>query len=109
MLANLIVLYSPIMLPNSPESAVQQAVRGLRRLGLGGLAASLLTHGGPLPFLGAQALYAAAPLLSVLEAGSGWNDLAAALEDPQAARTLAGLLAAETDPVGERPTGARPA
>lgn len=106
MLANLSVLYSPIMLAEPRDSAVQRAARGLRRLGLGGVAASLLNHGGPLPFFGAQTLYWAAPVLSVFDAGTSWNELAAILEDPEAARALAGVLASEAD---ERPAGAKQA
>lgn len=110
MLANLSVLYSPIMLPNPRDSAVQRAARALRRLGLGGLAASLLTHGGPLPFFGAQTLYFTAPVLSVFDAGTGWNELAAVLEDPEAARALAGVLASGADdPVGGSTAGAHQA
>jgi hypothetical protein len=83
------------MLANQGDSAVQRAARTLRGLGLGGLAATLLTHGGPLAFWGAQALYAAAPALSVFDSGANVNELAGILEDPEAARALAGLLAAE--------------
>jgi hypothetical protein len=97
------------MLADPHDSAVKRAVRGLRGLGLGSLAASLLTHGGPLPFFGAQALYAVAPVLSVFDAGTGWNNLAAVLEDPAAARALAEQLAADPDPADERRAGAKPA
>lgn len=84
------------MLANQGESAVQRSAQRLRRLGLGGLAAALLNHGGPLAFWGAQALYAAAPVLSVFDAGANLNELAAVLEDPEAAQSLAGVLAAES-------------
>ena len=94
MLANLIVLYSPLMFAESKESAVQQAARHVRRWGVGGPVAALLTHGGPLAFWGAQALYAAAPVLSVFDDGAGLNALAAVLEDPAAAAALATALAA---------------
>ena len=83
------------MLANQGDSAVQRAARALRGLGLGGPAAALLTHGGPLAFWGAQALYAAAPVLSVFDAGADFNEVAAVLEDPAATQALAGLLEAE--------------
>ncbi len=89
---------------DSGDSAVQRSARRLRRLGLGGLTASLLAQGGPLAFLGAQALYFAAPMLSVLDDGTGLNELAAVLEDPAAAQALAGVLASEA---GEAIAGAK--
>ncbi len=101
MLANLSVLYSPLMFAEQQDSAVQRAARRLRGLGLGGLAASLLTHGGPLTFFGAQTLYAAAPVLSVFDATTGLNELAAVLEDPEAVQALAGLLASPAGSAGE--------
>ncbi len=95
------------MFAEQQDSAVKRAARRLRDLGLGGLAAALLTHGGPLAFFGAQTLYAAAPLLSVFDDGTGVNDLAAVLEDPEAARALAGILASERDSAGETTAGAK--
>ena len=97
MLANLSVLYSRLMLADpgeSGDSAVQRAAGRLRRLGLGGLAATLL-QGGPLAFLGAQALYFAAPVVSVFDDGASLNELAAVLEDPASAQALAGALASD--------------
>ena len=85
------------MFAEQQDSAVKRAARRLRGLGLGGLAAALLTHGGPLAFFGAQTLYAAAPVLSIFDDGAGLNELAGVLEDPAAAHALAGLLAAEPD------------
>ena len=83
------------MFAEQQDSAVKRAARRLRGLGLGGLAATLLTHGGPLAFWGAQTLYAAAPMLSLFDDGEGVNELAGVLEDPAAARALAGQLAAQ--------------
>ena len=94
------------MFAEEHDSAVERAAQRLRRLGLGGLAATLLTHGGPLAFFGAQALYAAAPVLSVFDGGDGVNELAAVLEDPEAARALAGILASERAHPGESGAGA---
>jgi len=91
---------------DSGDSAVQRSARRLRRLGLGGLAASLLAHGGPLAFLGAQTLYFTAPVLSVFDDGAGLNELAAVLEDPASAQALAGVLASEAG-AGEASTGAK--
>jgi hypothetical protein len=82
------------MFAESKESAVQQAARQLRRWGVGGPVAALLTHGGPLAFWGAQALYAATPVLSVFDDGAGLHQLAAVLEDPAAAEALAAALTA---------------
>ena len=61
----------------------------MRRYGLGGLAAALLGDGGPLPFLGAQALYFAAPILGAFSPAGRVEHLAALLEDPQSVRALA--------------------
>ena len=69
----------------------------MRRWGLGGLAAALLGDGGPLPFLGAQALYFAAPLLGSLSPHGQVERLAALLEDPQSVQALARELIASTD------------
>jgi hypothetical protein len=63
MLASLSVLYSPIMIDVSRRQRIARVARALRRWGLAGPAATLLAEGGPLPFLGAQALYFGAPLL----------------------------------------------
>jgi len=69
-------------------------VRALRAWGLGGLAAELLENGGPLTFLGAQALYFAAPLVEPFGSGQQWSAWAEALEDPAAVRRLTGQLRA---------------
>jgi hypothetical protein len=57
--------------------------RKLHALGLNDLAATLLESGGPLTFLGAQALYMVAPLL-----GNDAMALAHILEDPDSTRDL---------------------
>ena len=76
--------------PERGQAPLAALVRALRAWGLGGLAAELLEHSGPLSFLGAQALYMAAPL----GAGSHLTTWAEALEDPAAVRRLAGELRA---------------
>jgi hypothetical protein len=80
------------MLDVTREAQIQRAARALRGWGLGGLAATVLADGGPLAFLGAQALYFAAPVLGALPGGEGANAWAALLEDPAAARALAAEL-----------------
>jgi hypothetical protein len=80
------------MLAGTEESRLNRAARALRGWGLDGLAATLLEDGGPLTFLGAQALYFAAPVLDALGPGSAASDLAAVLDDPAAARALAAKL-----------------
>jgi hypothetical protein len=73
---------------------ISGAARVLRRWPkLGGLAAALLADGGPLPFLGAQALYFAAPLLGAFSTPGRVENLAALLEDPQSLQALARELA----------------
>jgi hypothetical protein len=75
---------------------VARALRGwgLGPSGLGRIvAATLLAEGGPLPFLGAQALYFGAPLLGALAPGADLEGLAGLLEDPEAVRALARQLA----------------
>jgi hypothetical protein len=68
---------------------ISGVARVLRRLGLGGLAAALLGAAGPLPFLGAQTLYFAAPVLGAFSASGPVEHLAALLEDPESVRALA--------------------
>ena len=70
-----------------------RVVRALRGWGLHGLAATLLAEGGPLPFLGAQALYFGAPLFGALVPDADLAGLAGLLEDPAAVRALAQQLA----------------
>jgi hypothetical protein len=78
--------------PDAGDALPSRGVAALRALGLGGLAAALLESGGPLPFLGAQWLYAAAPLLSPLAGDETLAAWARRLEDPQQARRLAAQL-----------------
>ena len=67
---------------------------GLARSGIGRIAAAtLLAEGGPLPFLGAQALYFAAPLLGALAPNADLEGLAGLLDDPESVRALAQQLA----------------
>ncbi len=62
--------------------------RKLHALGLNELAAALLESGGPLPFLGAQALYMVAPLFGPLTPDNNAMALAHILEDPASTRDL---------------------
>jgi hypothetical protein len=62
--------------------------RKLHGWGVNDLAATLLESGGPLSFLGAQALYLVAPLLGPLTPENGAMALAQILEDPAATRDL---------------------
>jgi hypothetical protein len=73
---------------------VARALRGwgLGRSGVGQIVAALLAEGGPLPFLGAQALYFGAPVLGALAPGADLEGLAGLLEDPAAVRALAQQL-----------------
>lgn len=91
MLASPYVLYSRIMIDVSRQR-IARVARVLRGWGLGDLAATLLTEGGPLPFLGAQALYFSAPVLGVLAPGADLEGLAGLLEDPESVRALAHQL-----------------
>jgi hypothetical protein len=93
MLASPIVLYSPIMIDESRRKRIARVARALRGWRLDGLAATLLAEGGPLPFLGAQALYFGAPLLGALAPAADLDGLAGLLEDPEAVRVLAQQLA----------------
>ena len=88
MLASPSVLYSQIMFDVSRGKRISGVARALRRWGLSSLAASLLAESGPLPYLGAQALYFSAPILGALAPGADLDGLAALLEDPEAVRTL---------------------
>ncbi len=88
------MLYSSAMLDVRVEpDAVTRLVRALRAWGLNGLAAALLESGGPLTFLGAQALYFGAPFLEPFGAEGDLHALAQLLEDPAAVHALAGRLA----------------
>ena len=62
--------------------------RKLHAWGLNDLAATLLESGGPLPYLGAQALYMVAPLLGPLTPENDAMALAHILEDPDSTRDL---------------------
>ena len=80
------------MIDVSRSNRIAQVARAVRGWGLGGLAAALLAEGGPLPFLGAQALYFGAPVLDALAPGADLEGLADLLEDPEAVRVLAQKL-----------------
>jgi hypothetical protein len=89
------MLYSPTMSQaetSGPQAAFAGVVRALRAWGVGGLAAELLESGGPLTFLGAQALYFAAPVIEPFGSGTRLLAWAELLEDPQAVNDLAGRL-----------------
>jgi hypothetical protein len=62
------------------------------------LAATLLESGGPLSFLGAQALYMVAPLLGPLTPDNDAMALAHILEDPDATRDLIKSLSEVSQP-----------
>jgi hypothetical protein len=81
---------------NGPDTAFTSVVRALRAWGMGGLAAELLESGGPLTFLGAQALYFAAPVVEPFGSGTSLLAWAELLEDPQATQQLAGRLRGQT-------------
>jgi hypothetical protein len=89
----LIVLYSPTMLDNR----LMRLVHGLRGWGLDGLAAGLLESGGPLPYLGAQALHFAAPLLQPFDPAGHLDGLAQLLEDPDQVAAMAAALQSEAE------------
>ena len=93
MLASLSVLYSPIMIDVSRRLRIVRVARALRGWGVAGPAAALLAEGGPLPFLGAQALYFGAPLLGGLAPNADLDGLADLLGDPESVRALAQQLA----------------
>ena len=62
--------------------------RKLHAWGVNGLAATLLESGGPLNFLGAQALYMVAPLLGPVTPENDAMALARILEDPGSTQDL---------------------
>jgi len=66
--------------------------RKLHDWGLGGIAAALLESGGPLPYLGAQALYCVAPLMGPVTADNSAMALASILEDQASTQALVELL-----------------
>jgi hypothetical protein len=74
------------------QAALASLVRTLRAWGVGGLAAELLENSGPLSFLGAQALYFTAPVVTPFGSGTSLLDWAALLEDPATVRELASRL-----------------
>ena len=92
LLASPSVLYSRVVTVENRNQRIVGVARALRGWGLGSLAATLLSEGGPLPFLGAQALYFGAPVLDVLAPGADLQGLAGLLEDPEAVRALARQL-----------------
>jgi hypothetical protein len=74
------------------EERVAGLARRLRAWGLNGLAASLLESGGPLAFLGAQALYFVGPTLAPFAPEDEVTALARLLEDPASVQALAQRL-----------------
>ena len=80
------------MIDVSRRQRIARVARALRGWGVNGLAATLLAEGGPLPFLGAQALYFGAPVLGALAPGVDVEGLAGLLEDPESVRALAHQL-----------------
>ena len=64
---------------------------------MNGLAASVLEDAGPLAFLGAQALYFAAPVAGLFASTDEIAGLARLLEDPESVQELARDLAEETE------------
>ena len=78
--------------PAGSPAAFAGVVRALRAWGVGGLAAELLEGAGPLSFLGAQALYFAAPVVEPFGSGNRLAAWAELLEDPHAVQALAGQL-----------------
>ncbi len=78
--------------PGGEQAALAGVVQTLRAWGVAGLAAELLESSGPLAFLGAQALYFAAPMVEPFGSGSNLLAWAGLLEDPQAVSGLAGQL-----------------
>jgi HPt (histidine-containing phosphotransfer) domain-containing protein len=77
------------------ESRILQVNRQLRAWGLNGLTAALLESAGPLAWLGAQALYFSAPVLSLVAPSAQLDDLARLLEEPQALQRLVNALSEE--------------
>jgi hypothetical protein len=88
------VLYSRGIMEN--YSAV--LARKLHSWGVDHLAATLLESGGPLAFLGAQALYCAAPLLGPMTPENDAMALAKILEDPASTQALVELLSETSQP-----------
>lgn len=80
--------------PEKEQAALAGVVQALRAWGVAGLAAELLENSGPLGFLGAQALYFAAPVVEPFGSGNNMLAWAELLEDPEAVRELAGRLRA---------------
>jgi len=78
------------------DSRITHIVNALKSWRLNGMAAALLESGGPLAFLGAQAVYFAEPLLSPFVPGDDLAALARVLEDPGAVQSLANRLAEDT-------------
>ena len=72
--------------------------RKLHDWGIGNFAAALLESGGPLAFLGAQALYCVAPMLGPLTPENGAMALASILEDPASTQALVELLSETSQP-----------
>ena len=80
--------------PHNREAAIAGLVQALRAWGVAGLAAEVLESSGPLSFLGAQALYFAAPAVEPFGSGSRMLAWAELLEDPRAVQALADQLRA---------------
>lgn len=67
-------------------------VMRIQRLGLSGLAAALLEHGGIFAQLAAQSLYVAEPLLTTWLPNDGVRNFAHMMEDPGQRHALAAAL-----------------
>jgi hypothetical protein len=82
------VLYSRGIMENHSIALA----RKLHALGLNNFAAALLESGGPLAFLGAQAMYMVAPLFGPSTPENGAMALAHLLEDPASTQAFVKIL-----------------
>lgn len=80
------------------EDRITEFARRLRAWGLNGMAASVLEAGGPLAFLGAQALYFVGPTLAPFAPEDDVLALARLFEDPASVHALAERLTEEPKP-----------
>ncbi len=77
--------------------------RKLHALGLNNLAAALLESGGPLAFLGAQAMYMVAPLFGPSTSENDALALARLLEDPSSTQAFVKMLSEPSQPEETQP------
>lgn len=77
-------------------SGWEKTSRALKRLGIAGITAAVLEHGGPINLLLAQILYVSKPFANLAVSTNDINMFAGIMEDKQSSRDFARYLRQES-------------